>query len=169
MPGRYEHNRDPALAERLHRVSLDGGADDSVGDVTEDGFHASLLIIEPAGAAGPPVPAGNWLLTEDEQGLVTLDRYPTPGPPARPSPASRRPPTTPAPTTRPTPSAGRTATAAASVIVPPPDLVPASAAGVAGAAAAATPAAGADNPSRRPVRYPRHPTPNGPPVERRIL
>jgi hypothetical protein len=84
MPGGYAHNQDPALAELVHQISLDGWADDSAGDANEDGFHASLLIIgptgqpEPAGAVDPPVPAGNWLLTEDEQGSVTLDRYPTP-------------------------------------------------------------------------------------------
>ena len=49
MPGRYAHNQDPALAERLHQASLDGWADDRVGDVNQDGFHASLLIVEPPG------------------------------------------------------------------------------------------------------------------------
>jgi hypothetical protein len=83
MPGRYVHNPDPQLAELLHQVSLDGWANDSAGDVNEDGFHASLLIVEPAeqqeltDAFDQPVPTGNWVLLEDEQGFVTLDQHPT--------------------------------------------------------------------------------------------
>lgn len=48
MPGRYQHNPDPALAALLHQVVLDGWGNDSVGDLEEDGVHASLLIVEPA-------------------------------------------------------------------------------------------------------------------------
>jgi hypothetical protein len=54
MPGRYAHNPDPQLAELLHQVSLDGWANDSAGDLNEDGVHASLLIVEPAEQPGPP-------------------------------------------------------------------------------------------------------------------
>jgi hypothetical protein len=39
---------DPHLAELLHRVTAEGWGNDSVGDLDQDGFHASLLIVEPA-------------------------------------------------------------------------------------------------------------------------
>jgi hypothetical protein len=48
VPGRYGHNPDPQLAELLHQVTLEGWGNDSVGDVDQDGFYASLLIVEPA-------------------------------------------------------------------------------------------------------------------------
>jgi len=48
VPGQYEHNRDPHLAELLHHVTEEGWGNDSVGDLEEDGFPAGLLIIEPA-------------------------------------------------------------------------------------------------------------------------
>ncbi len=84
MPGRYEHNRDPQLAELLHEVTADEWGNDSVGDLDQDGFHASLLIIEPAEqqelteAFDRAIPAGNWIVTEDHHGFVILDQYPTP-------------------------------------------------------------------------------------------
>lgn len=84
MPGRYEHNRDLQLAELLHQVTLEGWGNESAGDVDQDGFHASLLIVEPAeqsevtDAFDQPIPAGNWVLTQDEQGFVTLNQHPTP-------------------------------------------------------------------------------------------
>jgi hypothetical protein len=84
VPGRYEHNPDPRLAELLHQVTEEGWGNDSVGDLDEDGFHASLVIVEPAErqelseAFDRAVPAGNWVLTEDQQGFVTVDQYPTP-------------------------------------------------------------------------------------------
>jgi excisionase family DNA binding protein len=83
MAGRYAHNPDPQLAELLHQVSLDGWANDSTGDVTQDSVHASLLIVEPAEqqeltyAFDQAIPPGNWVLVEDEQGFVTLDEYPS--------------------------------------------------------------------------------------------
>jgi hypothetical protein len=84
VPGRYEHNPDPRLAELLHEVTEQGWGDDSVGDLDEDGFHASLLIIEPAEqqelkeAFDRAIPAGNWILTQNRQGFVTVDQYPSP-------------------------------------------------------------------------------------------
>jgi hypothetical protein len=84
VPGRYSHNRDPELAELLHQVTLDGWANDSTGDLDQDGFHASLVIVEPAeqheltDAFDHPIPAGSWLPLEDEHGFVTLKHYPTP-------------------------------------------------------------------------------------------
>jgi hypothetical protein len=84
VPGRYRQNRDPELAELLHQVTLDGWANDSTGDVDQDGFHASLVIVEPTeqpeltDAFDQPIPAGSWVLTQDEQGFVTLEQYPTP-------------------------------------------------------------------------------------------
>jgi hypothetical protein len=84
VPGRYGHNPDPQLAELLHQVTLDGWGNDSVGDVDQDGFYASLLIVEPAeqseltDAFDQTIPVGNWIVTEDQQGFVTLDQYPTP-------------------------------------------------------------------------------------------
>ena len=83
MLGRYEHNSDPRLAMLLHEVTEQGWGNDSVGDLDKDGFHASLLIVEPAErqelteAFNRDIPAGNWILTEDQQGLVTMDQYPT--------------------------------------------------------------------------------------------
>jgi hypothetical protein len=84
LPGRYEHNRDPQLAELLHHVTEEGWGNDSLGDLDEDGFHASLLIVEPAEQQefsevfDRAIPAGNWILTEDQRGFVTVDQYPTP-------------------------------------------------------------------------------------------
>jgi hypothetical protein len=84
VPGNYQHNPDPALAELLHTVTLEGWGNDSVGDVEEDGFAASLLLVDPAeqqeltDAFDQPVPAGNFIVHEDQQGVVTLDQYPTP-------------------------------------------------------------------------------------------
>jgi hypothetical protein len=84
VPGRYEHNRDPQLAELLHEVTEQGWGNDSVGDLDQNGFHASLLIVEPAEqqelteAFDHAIPAGNWILTEVQQGFVTVDQYPTP-------------------------------------------------------------------------------------------
>jgi hypothetical protein len=83
-PARYEHNPDPQLAELLHHVTVEGWGNDSVGDFDQDGLHASLLIVEPAErqelseAFDRDIPAGNWILTQDQQGFVTLDHYPTP-------------------------------------------------------------------------------------------
>jgi hypothetical protein len=84
VPGRYAHNRDPQLAALLHHVTEEGWGNDSVGDLDEDGFHASLLIVEPAEqqelteAFDRDIPAGSWILTEDPHGFVTVDPYPTP-------------------------------------------------------------------------------------------
>jgi hypothetical protein len=84
VPGRYDHNPDPQLAELLHFVTEEGWGNDSIGDLDQDGFHASLLIVEPAEqqelteAFDREIPAGNWILTKDQQGFVTVDQYPTP-------------------------------------------------------------------------------------------
>ena len=84
MPGRYQHNQDPIPATLLHQVTLDGWGNNTVGDLEEDGVHASLLIVEPAeqqvltDAFNQPIPVGNWILTEDQHGWVTLAQYPTP-------------------------------------------------------------------------------------------
>jgi hypothetical protein len=84
MPGRYDHNPDPRLAELLHEVTEEGWGNDSVGDLDRDGFHASLLIVEPAEqqelaeAFDRDIPVGSWIVTEDQQGFVILDQYPTP-------------------------------------------------------------------------------------------
>jgi hypothetical protein len=84
VPGRYEHNHDPQLAELLHHVTEQGWGNDSVGDLDQDGFHASLLLIQPAeqqeltDAFDRAIPAGSWILTEDQQGFVILEQYPTP-------------------------------------------------------------------------------------------
>jgi hypothetical protein len=84
VPGNYQHNPDPAQAELLHTVTLEGWGNDSVGDVEEDGFAASLLLVDPAeqqeltDAFDRPVPAGNFIVHQDRQGVVTVDQYPTP-------------------------------------------------------------------------------------------
>ena len=84
MLGRYEHNSDPRLAMLLHEVTEQGWGNDSVGDVEEDGFAASLLLVDSAeqqeltGAFDQPVPAGNFIVHQDRQGAVTVDQYPTP-------------------------------------------------------------------------------------------
>jgi hypothetical protein len=83
-PGRYQHNPDPQLAELLHQITEEGWGNDSFGDLYEDGFHASLLIVEPteqqefSEAFDRAIPVGNWILTQDQHGFVTLDQYPTP-------------------------------------------------------------------------------------------
>jgi hypothetical protein len=84
MPGNYQYNPDPALAELLHTVCLEGWGNDSVGDLEEDGFAASLLLVDPAeqqelaDAFDQPVPAGNFIVHQDQHGVVTVDQYPTP-------------------------------------------------------------------------------------------
>jgi hypothetical protein len=84
MPGNYQYNPDPALAELLDTVTLEGWGNDSVGDLEEDGFAASLLLIEPAerqelaDAFDQPVPAGNFIVRQDRHGVVTVEQYPTP-------------------------------------------------------------------------------------------
>jgi hypothetical protein len=84
MSGRYSRNPDPELAELLHQATVEGWGNDSAGDLDQDGFHANLLIVEPAeqpeltDAFDREVPIGNWVLTEDEQGFVTVDQYQTP-------------------------------------------------------------------------------------------
>jgi hypothetical protein len=95
MPGNYQYNPDPALAKLLHTVCLKGWANDSVGDVEEDGFAASLLLIDPAeqqelaDAFDQPVPAGNFIVHQDQQGVVTVDQYRPHSTPAGPSPCWR--------------------------------------------------------------------------------
>jgi hypothetical protein len=65
----------PQLAALLHHVTEEGWGNDSVGDLEEDSFHASLLIVEPAErqelteAFDRYIPAGTWIVTEDQQGL----------------------------------------------------------------------------------------------------
>jgi hypothetical protein len=84
VPGNYQHNPDPALVELLHTITQEGWGNDSVGDLEEDGFAASLLLIEPAeqqelaDAFDQSVPAGNFVVHEDRQGVVTVDQYPSP-------------------------------------------------------------------------------------------
>ena len=84
MPGNYQYNPDPALAKLLHTVCLQGWGNDSVGDLEEDGFAASLLLVDPAeqqelaDAFDQPVPAGNFVVRQDRQGVVTVDQYPSP-------------------------------------------------------------------------------------------
>jgi hypothetical protein len=84
VPGNYQYNPDPALAQLLHTITLEGWGNDSVGDLEEDGFAASLLLIEPAeqpelaDAFDQPVPAGNFVVHQDQQGVVTVEQYPTP-------------------------------------------------------------------------------------------
>jgi hypothetical protein len=84
VPGRHAHNPDPQLAKLLHHVTEQGWGNDSVGDLDQDGFHASLLIVEPTEqhelteAFDRAIPAGNWILAQDQQGFVTVDQYPTP-------------------------------------------------------------------------------------------
>jgi hypothetical protein len=84
VPSNYQHNPDPALAELLHTVCLEGWGNDSVGDLEEDGFAASLLLVEPAeqqeltDAFDQPVPVGSFIVHQDRQGVVTVDQYPTP-------------------------------------------------------------------------------------------
>ena len=84
MTGRYGHNPDPRLAELLSQVTLEGWGNDSVGDLDQDGFQASPLIVEPVEQAeltdafDHEIPVGNWIVTQDQHGLVTLDQYPTP-------------------------------------------------------------------------------------------
>jgi hypothetical protein len=82
VPGRYQHNRDCGWPSCSAGSST--GGNDSIGDLSGDGLHASLLIIELAEqqefteAFDRSIPAGSWILTHDQQGFVTVDQYPTP-------------------------------------------------------------------------------------------
>jgi hypothetical protein len=82
----------------LHEVTEQGWGNDSVGDLDEDGFHASLLIVEPAErqelteAFDRDIPAGNWILTEDSRAWspwTSIRRRTRPGAPSTtcPTPA----------------------------------------------------------------------------------
>jgi hypothetical protein len=167
VPGRYSHNRYPELAALLHQVTLDGWANDSTGDTDQDGFHASLIIVEPAeqqdltDAFDHPIPAGNWILLEDDQGFVTVEQYPT----ARTArqgfnqlqdhsggPAEDDGTITPA---------GPPAAASPTSTAPPSSRVHATATGPAGAAAVATPGAyGGDTPQPPGRGVANHPLPS---------
>jgi hypothetical protein len=66
----------------LHQVTLDGWANESCGDVDQDGFHASLVIVEPAEQSelpntfDHPIPAGNWVLTQGRPGSMPPGGWP---------------------------------------------------------------------------------------------
>jgi hypothetical protein len=97
VPGRYKHNRDPQLAELLHHVTEQEWGNDSVGDLDQDGFHASLLVIQPAEqqelteAFDRAILAGSWVITEDQHGFIIVDRPDAScGPVRLRSPARRR-------------------------------------------------------------------------------
>jgi hypothetical protein len=95
MPGNYQHNPDPALAKLLHTVTQEGWGNDSAGDVQEDGFAASLLLVDPAeqqeltDTFDQPVPAGNFIVHQDRQGVVTVNQYRPRSTPAGRSPRWR--------------------------------------------------------------------------------
>jgi hypothetical protein len=84
MPGYYQHNPDPARAELLHQLAEQGWGNDSIDtDAEEAGYQATLLLIEPdeqqelSEAFDREVPPGNFLLTRDPHGAVTLHEYAT--------------------------------------------------------------------------------------------
>jgi len=84
MPGYYHHNPDPARAELLHHVAEQGWGNESLGgDADEAAFEATLVLIEPAEqqelseAFDREVPPGNFLVTRDPHGAVTLHEYAT--------------------------------------------------------------------------------------------
>jgi hypothetical protein len=78
----YQHNLDPVRAALLHDVGEAGWGNDRLGaDAEEPGFEATLVIIEPAEqqelseAFDREVPSGNFLVTRDPYGAVTLHEY----------------------------------------------------------------------------------------------
>jgi hypothetical protein len=83
MPGYYHHNPDPALAELMHLVAQEGWGNESIDPDTGDGYEATLVVIEPAErhelseAFDRDIPAGNFLVTRDPHGVVTLHEYTT--------------------------------------------------------------------------------------------
>ncbi len=84
MPGHYQHNPDPARAELLHQFAEQGWGNESIGgDAEEPGYQATLVLIEPAEqqevseAFDREVPPGNFLVTRDPHGAVTLHEYAT--------------------------------------------------------------------------------------------
>lgn len=80
----YGHNPDPDLAELLHTVVEDGWGNQTIGDLAQTGWQATLLIVEPqeqpelAEVFDREIPTGNFLVTQREHGYVTVDAYPTP-------------------------------------------------------------------------------------------
>jgi hypothetical protein len=83
MPGDYHHNPDPARAELLHLVAQEGWGNQSIDPGADDGYEATLVLIEPAErhelseAFDRDVPSGNFLVTRDPHGAVTLHEYTT--------------------------------------------------------------------------------------------
>jgi len=83
MPGYYQHNPDPARAELLHHLAEQGWGNESIDAGTDDGYEATLVVVEPAErqelseAFDREVPPGNFLVTHDPRGAVTLHEYAT--------------------------------------------------------------------------------------------
>jgi hypothetical protein len=83
MPGNYHHNPDPALAELLHLVAQEGWGNEHVAGDADAGYEATLVVIEPgeqqelSEAFDREIPSGNFLVTRDPHGTVTLHEYTT--------------------------------------------------------------------------------------------
>jgi hypothetical protein len=83
MPAYFAHNHDPARAELLHHIAQQGWGNESVGDTGDAGYEATLVLIEPAEqqeiseAFDHQIPSGNFLVTRDPHGAVTLHEYAT--------------------------------------------------------------------------------------------
>jgi hypothetical protein len=83
MPGYYQHNPDPARAELLHLLAREGWGNQSIDPGADDSYAATLVVIEPAErhelseAFDRDIPTGNFLVTRDPHGTVTLHEYTT--------------------------------------------------------------------------------------------
>src|SRR5881392_3698312 len=83
MPSYYHHNPDPAQAALVHLVAQEGWGNESIDTGADDGYEATLVVIEPAErhelseAFDRDIPSGNFLVTRDPHGTVTLHEYTT--------------------------------------------------------------------------------------------
>lgn len=65
MPGKFERNSDPKLAEYLYGLTLEGRQDAEAGDVNQYGFWVALLLNVPGKGR-----MQSYTLTESDTGFV---------------------------------------------------------------------------------------------------
>lgn len=71
MPGKFEGAIDEQIAEELYDLSLEGGADEEMGDVQEVG-HFFMLFTDMEEYGGK-----SFILCEDNFGFVDYDEFDT--------------------------------------------------------------------------------------------
>ena len=67
MPGKFPDE----IAERLWDITLENGQDDDVGDVSEYGFWAALILETEIEGTN----ARNFIIEEDEQGFISYQVF----------------------------------------------------------------------------------------------